>query len=49
MWTLICLIPAALLFTHQVKKARAMPKQQAPTMADIPVIVLVGNDLEVDL
>ena len=49
MWTLICLTPAALLFAHQVKKARAMPKQAAPTMADIPVIVLVGNDLEVDL
>lgn len=49
MWTLICLTPAILLFAHQVKKARAMPKQAAPTMADIPVIVLVGNDLEVDL
>lgn len=49
MWTLICLIPAALLFAHQIKQARAIPKQMAPTMADIPVIVLVGEDLKVDL
>lgn len=49
MWTILCLTPAALLFAHQVKQARAIPKQTAPTMADIPVIVLIGNDLEVDL
>ena len=49
MWTLICLTPAALLFAHQVKKGRARQAIPGPTMADIPVIVLVGNDLEVDL
>jgi len=49
MWTLICLTPAALLLAHQVNKARALPKPSAPTMADIPVIVLIGNDLEVEL
>jgi hypothetical protein len=48
MWTAICLIPAALLFAHQIRKAN-QPKPPVPTLSDIPVIVLVGNDLEVDL
>lgn len=49
MWTLICLTPAALLLTHQIRQAHKKPKPTTPTLADIPVIVLVGNDLEVDL
>lgn len=49
MWTLICLTPAALLFAHQIRKANATPKQPQPTMADIPVIVLIGDELEGDL
>jgi hypothetical protein len=48
MWTAISLIPAALLFAHQIRKAN-QPKPPAPSLSDIPVIVLVGNDLEVDL
>jgi hypothetical protein len=48
MWTLICLTPAALLFAHQIRKAN-QPKPPAPSLSDIPVIVLVGNDVEVDL
>ena len=48
MWTLICLTPAALLFAHQIRKAN-QPKPPAPSLSDIPVIVLVGQDLEVDL
>jgi hypothetical protein len=49
MWTLICLTPAALLLVHQIRKAAQAPKQPQPTLADIPVIVLVGNDLEAEL
>jgi hypothetical protein len=49
MWTLICLTPAALLLAHQIRKAAQAPKQQQPTLADIPVIVLVGTDLEAEL
>jgi len=48
MWTAICLIPAALLFTHQIRQSN-QPKPPRPTMADIPVIVLIGNDLEAQL
>jgi hypothetical protein len=48
MWTAICLIPAALLFTHQIRQSNK-PKPSAPSLSDIPVIVLIGNDLEVDL
>ena len=48
MWTLICLTPAALLFAHQIRKAN-QPKASVPSLSDIPVIVLIGNDLEVDL
>ena len=48
MWTAICLIPAALLFAHQIRKAN-QTKPPAPSLSDIPVIVLIGNDLEVDL
>ena len=48
MWTAICLIPAALLFTHQIRQSNK-PKPPAPSLSDIPVIVLVGQDLEVDL
>lgn len=49
MWTVLALIPAALLFAHQIRQANATPKPPAPTLADIPVIVLIGNDLEVEL
>lgn len=48
MWTLICLTPAALLFMHQIRQANK-PKPAAPGLSDIPVIVLVGDNLEVDL
>jgi hypothetical protein len=48
MWTLICLTPAALLFAYQIRQAQT-PKPSTPTMADIPVIVLIGNDLEAQL
>ena len=43
---MICLTPAALLLAHQIRQAKTTPKQSAPTMADIPVIVLLGTDLE---
>ena len=46
MWTLICLTPAALLFAHQIRQANRIPKAHPPTMADIPVIILIGQDLE---
>lgn len=46
MWTLICLTPAALLFAHQIRQAKLSETAAAPTMADIPVIVLIGEDLE---
>lgn len=49
MLTVICLMPAAALFAHQIRKANARSKQTTPTMADIPVIVLIGDELEVDL
>lgn len=49
MWTAICLMPAALLLIHQIRQAQQTPKQPQPTLADIPVIVLVGNDLEAEL
>ena len=49
MLTVICLMPAALLFAHQIRKANATTKPTTPTMADIPVIVLIGDELEVDL
>ena len=49
MWTVLALTPAALLFAHQIRQANATPKQSAPTLADIPVIVLIGTDLEVEL
>jgi hypothetical protein len=39
-------MPAALLLAHQIRQAAQAPKQPQPTLADIPVIVLVGNDLE---
>ncbi len=48
MWTLICLTPAALLFAHQIRQSNKL-KPSAPSLSDIPVIVLIGNDLEVDL
>ena len=48
MWTAICLIPAAVLFAHQIRKTN-QPKPPTPSLSDIPVIVLSGNDLEVDL
>lgn len=48
MWTLISLLPAALLFAYQIRQAQT-PKRPKPTMADIPVIVLIGNDLEAQL
>ena len=48
MWTLICLAPAALLFAYQIRQAQTT-KPPRPTMADIPVIVLIGNDLEAQL
>lgn len=48
MWTLISLLPAALLFAYQIRQAQT-PKPSTPTMADIPVIVLIGNDLEAEL
>jgi len=48
MWTVLALTPAALLFAHQIRKAN-QSKRAAPTLADIPVIVLIGNDLEVEL
>ena len=44
MWTLICLTPAALLFAHQIRKANTL---RAATPAGTPVIVLIGEDLEV--
>jgi hypothetical protein len=44
MWTVICLIPAALLFAHQVRKANTL-RAAAPT--GTPVIVLIGEDLEI--
>jgi hypothetical protein len=44
MWTAICLIPAALLFAHQVRKANTL---RAETPAGTPVIVLIGEDLEI--
>ena len=48
MWTIICLTPAALLFAHQIRQSNK-PKPSAPSLSDIPVIVLIGNDLEVNL
>ena len=48
MWTLLALTPAALLLAHQIRQSNK-PKPSAPSLSDIPVIVLVGNDLEVDL
>jgi len=49
MWTVVCLIPAALLLAHQIRTAQQAPKQPAPTLADVPVIVMIGEDLEVQL
>ena len=49
MWTLICLTPAALLFAHQIRKANNTPKPQPLTMADIPVIVLIDDNIHPDL
>lgn len=48
MRTLICLLPAALLFAHQIRQSNKS-KPSTPSLSDIPVIVLIGNDLEVDL
>jgi hypothetical protein len=44
MWTVVCLIPAALLFAHQIRKANTL-RAAAPT--GTPVIVLIGEDLEI--
>jgi hypothetical protein len=44
MWTAICLIPAALLFAHQIRKANTL-REATPT--GTPVIVLIGEDLEI--
>jgi len=44
MWTVICLIPAALLLRYKSQKLRARLPQH--TLADVPVIVLLGADLE---
>jgi hypothetical protein len=46
MWTILSLTPAALLFAHQIRKANDL---KAATPAGTPVIVLIGEDLEVDL
>lgn len=46
MWTVLALTPAALLLAHQIRKANDV-KAAAP--AGTPVIVLVGENLEVDL
>jgi hypothetical protein len=43
-WNVIALIPAALLLQHKQRKLRARLPQH--TLADVPVIVLVGADLE---
>jgi hypothetical protein len=44
MWTVICLTPAALLFAHQIRKANTL---RAATPTGTPVIVLIGEDLEI--
>jgi len=44
MWTAICLIPAALLITHQIRKANTA---RAAEPTGTPVIVLIGEDLEI--
>lgn len=49
MWTLICLMPAAALLTHQIRKANATPKTRPITMADVPVIVMIGDNIQADL
>lgn len=49
MWTLMCLIPAVALFAHQIRRANRTLKKQPPTMADIPVIVLIGDEFKGDL
>lgn len=43
-WNLVALIPAALLLRYKSQKLRARLPQH--TLADVPVIVLVGADLE---
>lgn len=45
----MCLIPAAALFAHQIRRANRTSKAQPLTMADIPVIVLIGDELKGDL
>lgn len=45
----MCLTPAALLFAHQIRRANRTSKAQPLTMADIPVIVLIGDELKEDL
>jgi hypothetical protein len=44
MWTVICLIPAALLFAHQIRQSNTL---RAATPTGTPVIVLIGEDLEI--
>jgi hypothetical protein len=46
MWTILSLTPAALLLVHQYRRANNL---KAGTPAGTPVIVLIGEDLEVDL
>lgn len=48
MWTAICLIPSAALLIHQHRQ-RNRQRTEALTLADVPVIVLIGNDLEGEL
>jgi hypothetical protein len=45
MWTWFCLTPAALLLAHQFRKAT---DSKAATPGGTPVIVLIGEDLEVN-